>query len=234
MKNLTVNAIEALQRAQQKAFEKGHAELEPLHLLWALLRETGPGHQGPARARDRPGTDRADRRAGARIPARGQVKEVPAASRELQKVLLEAPGRRASKRAGGMVGTRELLLALAADTGRAGSVLQTFDAHADKDRPRARADGRRPGLPGRGRESARPTPANRRWAKYARDLCAAARAGKIDPIIGRDEEIRRVIQILSAAHQEQPRADRVCRAWARPRSSRGSRAASSRATCPRA
>ena len=41
MKNWTVNATEALQRAQQKAFEKGHAELEPLHLLWALIAEPG-------------------------------------------------------------------------------------------------------------------------------------------------------------------------------------------------
>ena len=44
--------------------------------------------------------------------------------------------------------------------------------------------------------------------KYARDLTEAAREGKIDPIIGRDEEIRRAMQVLSAAHEEQPGADR--------------------------
>ena len=41
MNNWTVNAQEALQKAQAKAYEINHAELEPLHLLWALLSETG-------------------------------------------------------------------------------------------------------------------------------------------------------------------------------------------------
>ena len=41
MKNWTVNAMEILQKAQARAYEMGHAELEPLHLLWALMSETG-------------------------------------------------------------------------------------------------------------------------------------------------------------------------------------------------
>ena len=41
MKNMTVNAMEVLQRAQSRAYELKHAELEPLHVLWALLSETG-------------------------------------------------------------------------------------------------------------------------------------------------------------------------------------------------
>ena len=44
--------------------------------------------------------------------------------------------------------------------------------------------------------------------KYARDLTEAAREGKIDPIIGRDEEIRRAMQVLSPPDEEQPGADR--------------------------
>ncbi len=44
--------------------------------------------------------------------------------------------------------------------------------------------------------------------KYGRDLTALARQGKLDPVIGRDEEIRRVIQVLSPADQEQPGPDR--------------------------
>ena len=44
--------------------------------------------------------------------------------------------------------------------------------------------------------------------KYARDLTEAAREGKLDPVIGRDEEIRRTIQVLAPADQEQPGADR--------------------------
>ncbi len=47
--------------------------------------------------------------------------------------------------------------------------------------------------------------------KYGRDLTELARRGKLDPVIGRDEEIRRVIQVLSPPHQEQPRAHRRAR-----------------------
>ena len=44
--------------------------------------------------------------------------------------------------------------------------------------------------------------------RFGRDLTEMAEQGKLDPVIGRDEEIRRVIQVLVAAHEEQPRADR--------------------------
>jgi len=102
-----------------------------------------------------------------------------------------------------MVGTRELLLALASDPGRAGSLLQTFDVttrklqkaleQAGADQPYGGDD--ESGL-GEGAEEA--------LDKYARDLCAEVRAGKIDPIIGRDEEIRRTIQILSRRTKNNP------------------------------
>ena len=44
----------------------------------------------------------------------------------------------------------------------------------------------------------------KRWRKYARDLTEAAREGKIDPIIGRDEEIRRAMQVLSRRTKNNP------------------------------
>ena len=47
--------------------------------------------------------------------------------------------------------------------------------------------------------------------KFGRDLTDAAEQGKLDPVIGRDDEIRRVIQVLSPPHQEQPRAHRRAR-----------------------
>ena len=58
-------------------------------------------------------------------------------------------------------------------------------------------------------------------AKYGTDLTEAAREGRLDPVIGRDDEIRRVVQVLSPPHQEQPRADRR----ARRRQDRGRRGA---------
>ena len=45
-------------------------------------------------------------------------------------------------------------------------------------------------------------------SQFGRDLTAAAKEGKLDPVIGRSKEIQRVIQILSRRHQEQPGADR--------------------------
>ena len=49
--------------------------------------------------------------------------------------------------------------------------------------------------------------------KYAKDLTELARKGKLDPVIGRDEEIRRVVQVLSAPDEKQPGADRRAGRW---------------------
>jgi len=199
MKNWTVNAMESLQKAQSKAYELGHAELEPLHLLWALLSETGLATNTLRSLELDPALigKTAERELGS-LPTVGR-KELPAASAELQKLFLDAQ----QKSGGGMVGTRELLLALAADKGRAGSVLKTFDVTASKVEKAlemsgadAAYDGDDESGVGDGQESA--------LDKYSRDLCAAARAGKIDPIIGRDDEIRRVIQILSRRTKNNP------------------------------
>jgi ATP-dependent Clp protease ATP-binding subunit ClpB len=68
--------------------------------------------------------------------------------------------------------------------------------------------------------------------KYGRDLTAMAQQGKLDPVIGRDEEIRRVIQILSRRTKNNPVLIGAP-AWARRRSWRGWPSASCAATCPR-
>ena len=100
------------------------------------------------------------------------------------------------------VSTEHLLIALAA-------------RRADRPDPgRGRGDPRGPdhGAGRRARrrrvDSADPEGSFQALEKYGVDLTARAREGKIDPVIGRDAEIRRVIQVLSPAHQEQPRADR--------------------------
>lgn len=201
MKNLTVNAMEALQKAQSKAYESKHAELEPLHLLWALLSETGLA-TNTLRGMELD-TGLIARTCDQELQSLPRVasQDVPNPSRELQKLFLEAES--LAKKTGGMVGTRDLLLALATDTGRAGSVLKTFDVTPQK---MARAleatggdapyQGDDEGGAGQGNQAA--------LDLYARDLCAAVRQGKIDPIIGRDEEIRRTIQILSRRTKNNP------------------------------
>ncbi len=200
MKNLTVNAAETLQRAQSRAYETGHPELEPLHLLWALLAETGvAGSALRSLELDPRLVLRTVEGELANLPTVEQ-KDVPAPGRDLQQVLLEAQSL-ASQSSGGMVGTRELLLAVAAGNGRAGSVLKTFDVTADKLARALESVGATGAYQGDqepevGGESA--------LDRYARDLCAAARDGKIDPVIGRDEEIRRVVQILSRRTKNNP------------------------------
>ncbi len=203
MKNWTVNAGELLQKAQSKAYELGHPELEPLHLLWAMLVEPSLATTVLRGLELDPGLIlRAVDGELKSMPAVAR-KEVPAPSRDLQKLMLEAQSL-GQKRAGGMVGTRELLLALAADGGRAGSLLKTFDVTPGKVAQSLEASGaagqayqgQDEGDLGEGQQSA--------LDRYARDLCALARQGKIDPVIGRDEEIRRVVQILSRRTKNNP------------------------------
>ncbi len=68
--------------------------------------------------------------------------------------------------------------------------------------------------------------------KFARDLTEVARAGKLDPVIGRDEEIRRTIQILARRTKNNPRADRRARGR-QDRDRRGARAAHHQRRRPR-
>lgn len=200
MKNWTVNAMEILQKAQSKAYEMSHAELTPLHLLWAMLSETGLVLSTLKTLELDPVlVSRTAENELMSLP-QVQVKGVPSPSGELQKLFLEATEKAGQ---GGLVGTRELLMAMAEDSGRAGSVLKTYDISAQKitqalkqNGGDARYEGQNEMDPSEGEDTA--------LNKYATDLCAEARAGKIDPIIGRDEEIRRVIQILSRRTKNNP------------------------------
>ncbi|MBA4378097.1 MAG: hypothetical protein C0395_05500 [Gemmatimonas sp.] len=201
MKNWTVNAGEALQGAGNKAYESGHAELEPLHLLWVLLNETGLASRALQSLETAPRLVLATvERELASLPV-VQVKDVPQPGRAFQQLLLEAQTLAGKDAA--LVGTRELLLALAADRGRAGSLLQTFDVTPEKLARALEAIGA-DGAYRNEDESGVADGGESALGRYARDLCAAARAGKIDPVIGRDEEIRRVVQILSRRTKNNP------------------------------
>ncbi len=207
MKNWTVNAMEAVQQAQARAYEMNHAELEPLHLLWALLNETGlPTHTLRSLEIDPHLVLRTVENELASMPTL-QGREMPEPSRELQQLFLEAQsiarGDKNSADSESRVGTRELLLALAGDKGRAGSVLATFDVTREKVTRALELGGNTGAYQGED-ESGVNGGEDSALSKYARDLCASAREGKIDPIIGRDEEIRRVIQILSRRTKNNP------------------------------
>ncbi len=200
MKNWTVNAMEILQKAQSKAYEMSHAELTPLHLLWAMLSETGLALNTLKGLELDP--DLVARTAENELKSfpTVQVKDVPGPSAELQKLFLEATEIAGQ---GGLTGTRELLLAMAEDKGRAGSVLKTYDITAKKIAQALKQNGGDARYSGQD-ENGMGEDQDSALEKYATDLCAAAKAGKMDPIIGRDEEIRRVIQILSRRTKNNP------------------------------
>jgi ATP-dependent Clp protease ATP-binding subunit ClpB len=198
MKNWTTNASDTLQKAQAKAYEMNHAGLEPAHLLWAMLAETGLATNVLRSLELDPGL--VAQTALQEIKSLPQVKnrDVPSPSRDLQRLFLEA-----DNLAKGVVGTRELLLALAADQGRAGAVLHTFGATPARISQALDHMGTQSG-PGAQGDDGEADAQGSALETYARDLCAAAREGRIDPIIGRDDEIRRVVQILSRRTKNNP------------------------------
>ncbi len=196
---LTIKAQEALAAAQSLAADRGHAEIDPLHLLAALLADS----EGVASAvLERIGANRAqlERIAEAELGhfARVSGGAPPQIGRALGQVL-EAAAREAEQMKDEFVSIEHLLLALAAVDSKAQEVLKL------------NAIGRQEILqalrPIRG--SARVTDQNpeakyQALERYGIDLVQRAQQGKVDPVIGRDQEIRRVVQVLSRRTKNNP------------------------------
>jgi ATP-dependent Clp protease ATP-binding subunit ClpB len=198
---LTTRSQEAVAAAQRLAVDRGQAALEPLHLLVALLDQTD-GIAGPLLKAV--GADPADVRAKAqaalkRMPSvSGATVAAPSPSRELLRVL-NAAGEQASALGDEYVSTEHLLVGLATTEGEAASVLHSAGATRDALLAAFRTV--------RGnRKVTTPDPESTFQAleKYAVDLTERAREGKVDPVIGRDTEIRRVVQVLSRRTKNNP------------------------------
>jgi ATP-dependent Clp protease ATP-binding subunit ClpB len=198
---LTTRSQEAITAAQRLAVDRGQAALEPLHLLAALLEQTD-GIAGPllkavgADVADvRAKTDAALRRlpsvSGATVPA-------PSPSRELLRVL-NAAGEQASALGDEYVSTEHLLVGLASSDGEATAVLTSAGATRD-----ALLAAFRTVRGNRKVTTADPESTFQALEKYAVDLTERAREGKIDPVVGRDTEIRRVVQVLSRRTKNNP------------------------------
>jgi ATP-dependent Clp protease ATP-binding subunit ClpB len=198
---LTTRSQEAIAAAQRLAVTRGQAALEPVHLLVALL-EQSDGIAGPLlRA---VGADPVDVRAKAdaalrRLPSvSGATVPAPSPSREFLRVL-NAAGEQASALGDEYISTEHLLVGLAESGGEAGDVLTGSGATRDTLLGAFRTV--------RGnRKVTTPDPEGTFQAleKYAVDLTQRARDGKIDPVIGRDTEIRRVVQVLSRRTKNNP------------------------------
>ena len=193
-------AKQAVQSAQSLALARRHQQFAPEHLLKVLLEErdglarnliTAAG--GDAR--------RAEADVETALKKRAQVS---GGSGQLyldgDTARVFAAAEDASKKAGdAFVTTERLLAALAKEGGVAAEVLKSSGATADA-LDAAIADVRK----GKTADSAGAEDGYDALKRYARDLTLAARDGKIDPVIGRDEEIRRTIQVLARRTKNNP------------------------------
>ena len=199
---------EAFGAAQARARDTGNTEVSSLHLLRALLDQpegvvTGVieriGVDLAALRRDVDGElDQAPRVSGA------TVRDAQLAA-EAFRVLEEADKERAGLD-DEYLSTEHILLAMTNVPGGVGDRLRAAGVSHD-----AVLDALKQVRGSHRVTSDNPEEQYQALEKYGRDLTDAARDGKIDPVIGRDDEIRRIIQVLSAPHEEQPRADRRAR-----------------------
>jgi ATP-dependent Clp protease ATP-binding subunit ClpB len=199
--DMTTRSTQAVNGAVKAAAERGNPAVEPAHLAVALLddAETLARPLLQAVGADPLGV-RADlARLIDKLPsASGASVSAPAASRPMLAVL-GAAEREARDRSDEFVSAEHLLIALSATDGDVASVLRQHGAT-----PTALAEALQSV-----RGSARVTTADpegtfQALEKYGNDLTQAARDGKIDPVIGRDTEIRRVIQVLSRRTKNNP------------------------------
>ena len=204
----TVKSQEAVQAANSVAADNGNAELLPLHLLSALLADR-EGVILPVLEKLGVPTVQLDgkvKESISRLPKVAGGAQQPSMSQALGRVLDQA-AKEADNFKDEYVSTEHLLLALAdAKNDGAGLLLASFGATHEailKSLSSVRGSQRV--------TDQNPEAKYQSLEKYAKDLTELARRGKLDPVIGRDEEIRRVIQVLSAPDEEQPGVDRRAR-----------------------
>src|SRR5664279_6035109 len=195
---LTTTFQEALSDAQSLAVTHDNPYIEPAHLLSAMLAQA----DGPKALLARAGVNTAKLQTAledalARLP-QVQGGEQVQPGRELG-ALLQGAEKEASKRGDQFVSSEMLLLAAADSKTSAGALLKEFGAsrkaleaaieavRGGQNVDSAEAEGQREAL-----------------KKYTVDLTERARAGKLDPVIGRDDEIRRAIQVLQRRTKNNP------------------------------
>src|SRR6187401_3560344 len=178
---LTIKSQEAVAAAQERARRLGNPELYPEHLLLALLEQELPRALVPD-----PDALRAETEAKlAQKPRTEGMAQQPGVSAAFSRVLDRAAGE-AKKLEDDYVSTEHLLLALDA---------------VPRDQLLARIKEVRGGQRVTSQD---PEGTYQALSKFGRDLTEAAEQGKLDPVIGRDEEIRRVIQVLSRRTKNNP------------------------------
>ena len=200
MDKLTSRFQQAIADAQSLAVGRDHTIIEPAHLLLALLDQSGGGTR-PLLAQ-----------AGVNVPVlrerltealdklpkvTGQAGNVQAGNDLIR--LLNVTDKLAQQRGDAYIASELFLLAVVDDSGEAGKALKA--AGANKAKLEAAIDTLRGGekVTDENAEDARQA-----LEKYTIDLTARAESGKLDPVVGRDEEIRRTIQVLQRRTKNNP------------------------------
>jgi ATP-dependent Clp protease ATP-binding subunit ClpB len=198
---LTTKSQEALGDAIQQASAAGNPQLEPAHLLSALLAQQGGVANGllDAVGADRTALGRSVRAALVALPtASGSAVAQPTASRATG-TAIDAASSEARALGDDYVSTEHLLLGLAAGQSGVADALRAQGASRDA------LAAALPTVRGTGRVTTpNPEGTYKALEQYGVDLTAAARDGKLDPVIGRDSEIRRVVQVLSRRTKNNP------------------------------
>src|ERR671937_2478755 len=191
----TIKSQEALQAAQRLAGARRNPQVTPVHLLLALLEQEG-GIVVPVLKRVGVDPEAVRARANEQLDGFPVVTGDASGAPELERGVVEVL-RRADDEARGMgdeyVSTEHLLLALSEDPNvdLQSSRDQLADAVAQVRGPHRVTD-------------QNPEDKYQALETYGRDLTSAAEDGKLDPVIGRDDEIRRVIQVLSRRTKNNP------------------------------
>ncbi|MBK8463831.1 MAG: ATP-dependent chaperone ClpB [Nigerium sp.] len=198
---LTTKSRDAVSAALRHALTQGNPQAEPSHLLHAMLMvpDNTVGALIGAVGADPAAIDQAAQAAIAKLPSStGSSVSQPGLSGSLARVLADAETR-AEQLGDDFVATEHLLIALAATASdvqpllrRAGLTPEVLTAAFND----ARGGKRVTSAEAEGGESA--------LDKYSVDLTERAREGKLDPVIGRDSEIRRVVQVLSRRTKNNP------------------------------
>ncbi len=195
---LTTKFQEALADAQSLALGNDHAYIEPVHVLAAVLRQQdGPGALLQRAGVQLPALSQAAEAAVKRLPQVSGQEQVQVGP-ELVK-LLQAAEKESIKRGDAFIASELFLLALADSKNEAGRIAKEHGLNRKSlesaiDAVRGGQNVNSPEAEGQ-REALK---------KYTLDLTERARMGKLDPVIGRDDEIRRAIQVLQRRSKNNP------------------------------
>jgi ATP-dependent Clp protease ATP-binding subunit ClpB len=197
----TEKAQEVVLAAQQLAEQMSHAQIEPEHLLVALVEQRGGIVPEVLRKMAAEPSQVA-------TGARELLTKIPSAYGGAQpglsprlKLVTDLAQAEADRLKDEYVSTEHLFVAVASETGRSPAAKLLTDRGLTRDKIFAALTGIR----GSQRvTSQNPEGTYQALERYGRDLTELARKGKLDPVIGRDEEIRRVIQVLSRRTKNNP------------------------------